>query len=52
MTSIDSVKADGAKVRSRVKWWEMGKKSNSYFLRLEKEHQINNTITQLETNDN
>ena len=50
LDDLYSVKADGAKVRSRFKWWEMGEKSNSYFLRLEKEHQTNNTITQLETN--
>ena len=28
-------KSDGAKIRARVKWWEEGERSTSYFLNLE-----------------
>ena len=41
-------KAEGARVRSRVNWWEQGERSTSYFLRLDAQQQSSNVITQLE----
>ena len=43
-----SSKAEGARVRSRIKWWEQGEKSSSYFLRLESEQQMSNIIKEIE----
>ena len=40
-------RAKGYQIRSRAKWIEEGEKSTSYFLRLEKKHQIYNTIEKL-----
>ena len=42
-------KAKGAQIRSKATWWEEGEKSSSYFLRLEKRRQSNNTIKQLKS---
>lgn len=40
-------KAQGAYVRSRAKWIEEGEKSSAYFCRLEKQRQINNSVSSL-----
>ena len=40
-------KAKGYQVRSRAKWVEEGEQSTSYFLRLEKKHQVFNQIDTL-----
>ena len=40
-------KAKGYQIRSRAKWVEQGEQSTSYFLRLEKKHQVYNQIDTL-----
>ncbi|XP_035986174.1 uncharacterized protein LOC118559590 [Fundulus heteroclitus] len=45
-------KAKGAYIRSRQKWLEEGEKNSSYFFRLEKKHQISNSIMKLQINNN
>ena len=50
---LDAISRDqalGAQIRSRSKWVEEGEKSTSYFLRLEKYHQMNNCIYALSEN--
>jgi hypothetical protein len=44
-------KAVGARIRSRVKWYEDGEKSTKYFLRLESERQSSNAINKLRINN-
>ena len=51
LNSVMLEKAKGSFIRSRAKWIEEGEKSSSYFARLEKIHQTNNTITRLMAND-
>ena len=45
-------KAKGAQVRSRVKYIEKGEKNTNYFLGLEKSRGANNTIYEIEQNEN
>ena len=45
-------KASGAQVRSRAKYMEEGEKSTSYFLKLEKQRQVHNSISKLKVGDN
>ena len=52
-TEIDEFyekRAEGARIRSRVNWWEKGEKSNNYFLRLENERQSLNMIRKININ--
>ena len=42
-----SKKAVGAKIRSRIKWIEEGEKHTKYFLSLEKNRQVQKSITKL-----
>ncbi len=44
-------KAIGAQLRSKARWLDEGERNTKYFLSLEKNHQLNNTIFKLE-NDN
>jgi exonuclease III len=44
-------KAQGAQIRSRIKFIEEGEKNNAYFLNLEKSKAATNTITHLQTED-
>ena len=44
-------KAVGARIRSRIKWYEDGEKSSKYFLKLETERQSSNAIKKLESLD-
>ena len=45
--TLYSEKSKGAYIRSRITWLEKGEKSMSYFLRMEKSRQANNTIKSL-----
>ena len=47
LDTIFAKKSFAAFVRSRAKWIEDGEKSSSYFLNLEKRHQIHNSIDML-----
>ena len=49
--SILTYQAKGAQIRSRAKWVDEGERSSSYFLRLEKHHQIGNAIQELYDTD-
>ena len=52
-TEIDEFyekRAERARIRSRVNWWEKGEKSNNYFLRLENERQSLNVISKINVN--
>ena len=44
-------KAEGARIRSRIKWFEHGETSSKYFLKLEAKRQANIAINQLQGND-
>ena len=43
--------AEGAQIRSRVKWVEEGEKNTKYFLNLEQKHQTNNRISSIKLSD-
>ena len=45
--TIMKEKAEGAKIRSKVQWWEEGETSSAFFLNLEKHRQANNNIKRL-----
>ena len=47
ISDIYDIRAKGAQIRSREKWFELGEKNNSYFLGLEKQRQIKKSITKL-----
>jgi hypothetical protein len=40
-------KSEGAQIRSRAQYVEKGEKSSAYYLNLEKQRQILNTLTHL-----
>ena len=40
LASFDHTEAEGARVRSRVKWAEEGETSSRFFLRLEKSEEL------------
>ena len=44
IVEFDSLKAEGARVRARVRWAEEGEMSSRYFLRLEKKQGANQWI--------
>jgi hypothetical protein len=53
-TELDNIalnKAQGAIIRSRIKWTEEGEKNTSYFLQLEKHNYINKRISNLLVNN-
>ena len=41
-------KASGAQIRSSAKWVEKGERNTRFFLNLEKQHQLNNCILNLQ----
>ena len=41
-------KASGTQIRSSVKWVEKGERNTRFFLNLEKQHQLNNCILNLQ----
>ena len=47
LNTLSDFKAKGYQIRSRAKWIEEGEQSTSYFLRLEKKHQLFNQIDAL-----
>ena len=51
LEKIFSDQADGIRIRSKCAWYELGEKSNKYFLNLEKKNAVSSTITKL-TDDN
>ena len=48
---FDSIAAEGARVRSRVKWAEEGETSSRYFLRLEKKRGASDWISAMKSPD-
>ena len=51
LTKFDLNAAQGAQVRSRVKWVEEGETFSAFFFRLEKEHGVDRRISVLKTAD-
>ena len=51
LSSLSDFKAKGYQIRSRAKWIEEGEQSTSYFLRLEKKHQLFNQIDALKADN-
>ena len=51
IAKIDQDDAQAAKVRSRVRWAELGETSSSYFLRLEKKNGANNWFSAIRADD-
>ena len=51
ITAIDLHEAQGARVRSRIKWAEEGETSSSYFFRLEKKHGTEDWISAMRSED-
>ena len=49
LSTLYDYKAKGYQIRSRAKWIEDGEQSTSYFLRLEKKHQLFNQIDALKS---
>ena len=49
--SADDYITQGAIIRSRVRWFEKGEKSNSYFLRLENQNNSSSCIRKLKLDD-
>ena len=45
-------RCNGAKIRSRAKWFDKGEKSNKFFLSLEQHRQTRNVITSLKLENN
>ena len=43
--------AAGIRIRSKCEWYELGEKSNKYFLNLEKRNAVTSTITKLTDED-
>ena len=52
LEKIDDYKTQGLIVRSQVRWFEQGEKSNKYFLNLEKLHNTGKTIRKLKDENN
>ena len=51
LETIVKQKAMGAKIRSRVRWYEEGEKSTRYFMNLEKRNYNLKTVTRVSTNN-
>jgi len=51
LRTIDDYKTEGLILRSRVKWYEKGEKSNEYFLRLARRGKVKTTMTKLQNED-
>lgn len=51
ISALDLSDAQGAKVRSRVKWAEEGESSSRYFLRLEKKRGAHDWFTAMKNSD-
>ena len=51
LEELETEKAIGTMVRSRVKWYEEGEKSTKFFFNLEKHNYIRKFILKLHTND-
>lgn len=50
LDNIYRIKAEGASIRSRVKWMEEGEQNSAYFFRLEKRKSRLSSISQLDIN--
>ena len=51
IASIDSVAAEGARIRSRIRWAEEGESSSSFFFRLEKRNGAQDWISAMQNQD-
>ena len=51
ISELDSFEAEGARIRSRVRWAEEGEMSSKYFLRLEKKRGTSDWITAMRRSD-
>ena len=51
LEELETEKAIGAMVRSRVRWYEEGEKSTKFFFNLEKHNYVRKFIRKLHTND-
>ena len=51
IAAFDLLEAQGARIRSRIKWTEEGETSSSYFFRLEKKHGTEDWISAMKNED-
>ena len=51
LAEIDQIAAQGAQVRSRIRWVEEGESSSSYFFRLERKRSLDRRISALKNDD-